>query len=59
MPQYSRIISTIGLCISSFALGFQIRVLEPWHKELSNDFKKIEENIINLNEEFKKLKNIK
>lgn len=31
----------INLAIATTSLGFQITILNPWHKKLSNDFNEV------------------
>jgi hypothetical protein len=38
MTFYRKYLPLINFCISSSALGFQIFVLYPWHKQLSDEF---------------------
>lgn len=44
---------TISLAVGITALTFQVTVLYPWHKELSQDIKDLSKKIDELNKESK------
>ncbi|KAK3998140.1 hypothetical protein QBC44DRAFT_313931 [Cladorrhinum sp. PSN332] len=37
----TRLISITNFCVATSALGFQVFVLYPWHKELDENFEKL------------------
>jgi hypothetical protein len=44
----NKLVPIINLVISSTALGFQIRVLYPWHNDLDKKFNDLDKKIDNL-----------
>jgi len=47
-----------GIFIASCGLCFQLRVLYPWHIELSNDFKELREILKKMEENDKELQEL-
>lgn len=55
----TRGISLTNFLVATSALGFQVFVLYPWHKQLDDDFEKLKvEHVRVLNEHIKVLRTI-
>uniref|UniRef100_A0A6C0D3G5 Uncharacterized protein n=1 Tax=viral metagenome TaxID=1070528 RepID=A0A6C0D3G5_9ZZZZ len=54
---FSSLVPAAGLIVSSVALRFQMKVLYPWHEDLSRQIEGLERNIKLLQEEVKKNNN--
>lgn len=48
MVLVARRFSITNFAIATTALGFQVFVLYPWHQELDADFKKLQQEVIQL-----------
>jgi hypothetical protein len=51
------LVPAAGLIVSSIALRFQMKVLYPWHEDLSRQIEGLDRNIKLLQEEVKKNNN--
>jgi hypothetical protein len=54
---FSSLVPAAGLIVSSIALRFQMKVLYPWHEDLSRQIEGLDRNIKLLQEEVKKNNN--